>query len=106
MAPAPIVFPDPLLLSQTPDENNRGFTVLQIVVTRKVCIDKSKAVTCLQFYMCLLTNSNLTPQIGIVFVTEKESISAHENITEPFKDVCIIHYLVLNELLGDGEQHL
>jgi hypothetical protein len=53
--------------------------------------------------MCLLANSNLTPQIGIVFVTEKESIPAHENITKPFKDVCIIHYLVLNELLGDGE---
>jgi hypothetical protein len=53
--------------------------------------------------MCLLANSNLTPQIGIVLVAEKESISAHENITKPFQDICIIHYLVLNELLGDGK---
>jgi len=51
--------------------------------------------------MRLLAYSNLTPQVGIVFVTEQESISAHENITKPLKDVCIIHYLVLNELLGD-----
>ena len=56
--------------------------------------------------MRLPTDGDLRPQVGVVPVTLQELVPAFQYLPEPLQDVCVVDYLVLDQLLGHREEHL
>ena len=44
--------------------------------------------------------------VGVVLVLEQKGIAAHEDVSQPLEDFCVVYYHVLSELLRDWKQHL
>lgn len=60
----------------------------------------------LQLDVGLLANGYLTAQVCVLLVAGQEGVPADQYLPQPFQYVGVVHYLVLDQLLGYGKEHL
>lgn len=60
----------------------------------------------LEFDLGLLANGNVAADVRVFLVPLQKGVSADENFAQPLEDLGVVHDLVLDQLLRDGEEHL
>ena len=60
----------------------------------------------LQFDVGLSTHGNVAAHVCVGAVFLQEAVPIHQDFPQPLQDLCVVWYLMLDQPLGDVEQHL